>query len=74
MPFCDVNHIIMIGGNTGTLNLAGHGNQSGSVRSNNLSHAQRIGSETFKEYNLPKSHRQLTELKRYAELVGNYKN
>jgi hypothetical protein len=49
------------------------GNPSGSVRSNDLSHAQRIGSETLREYNLPTSPRHLDQVKRYAELMGNHK-
>jgi hypothetical protein len=64
-----------IGEKTGTLNFFEHGNPNGSVRSNDLSHVQRIGDETaIAEYNLPTSLRPSIEVKRYAELIGNYKN
>ena len=45
-----------------------------SLRIKSFKHAQRIGTETFKEYNVPTSHRQLEQLIRYAELIGNNKN
>ena len=51
-----------------------HANPSGSISSKELIHAQRIGSETLREYNLPTSHRHLEQVNRYAELIGNYKN
>lgn len=49
-------------------------NPSGSVRSNDLSHAQRIVGETaLAEYNPATSLRHLDQVKRYAELMGNHK-
>lgn len=50
------------------------GNPSGSVSLKRFSHAQRIGTETVNaEYNVPTSHSHLEQVKRYAELIRNYK-
>lgn len=51
-----------------------YANPNGSVRSNDLSHVQRIEGETFKEYNPSTSHRHLEQMMMYAELMGNHKN
>jgi hypothetical protein len=45
-------------------------NQSGSTKSNNLEHAQRLGSETEKsEYNLPTSSRHLSKYVQLKEQI-----
>jgi hypothetical protein len=63
-------------GKTGTLKQKpSQGNPSGSIKGKTFLHAQRIGAETLKrEYNAPTSHRHLEQVKRYAELIRNYKN
>jgi len=60
---------------TGTLKaLKTQGNLTGRTGSNNPFHRQRIEVETANaEYKISKSYRHLEQVKKYAELIGNYK-
>lgn len=51
-----------------------YANPSGSKESKEFLHAQRIEGETLREYNPSKSLHYPNGIKRYAELIGNYKN
>lgn len=52
---------------------AGQGNPSGRAKGNTSDHAQRIATETLREYNVATSHRHPERVMRYAGLTGNCK-